>query len=81
MLNIHDKTAFAGQFQDKFTDGSHLPEGLPRAVSEEYFQFAQFLVDTLPDTPDLGAALDDLWDSKNHAVFQAVQTQRSRDAS
>jgi len=57
VLNIHDKTAFAGPFQDKFTNGDHLPEGLPRAVSEEYFQFAQFLVDTLPDTPDLGSAL------------------------
>lgn len=54
-------------------DHEHLPLGLPRQVMAVYATTAQSLVDLLPDSRWLVAALHDLWESKNAAVFYAVQ--------
>jgi len=59
-------------------DHEHLPEGLPREVMAAYAGAAQALVDLLPDETWLVAAIHDLWESKNAAVFLAVQKVKGR---
>lgn len=72
MRDTSDRHPAIREFDDKFLVGDHLPEGLAREVSQLYRDTYLRLLDLLPDVVPLAHALDDLWDSKNHAVFLAV---------
>jgi hypothetical protein len=78
MLNVEGRHAAVREFRDMFTAGDHLRPGLPREVSALFAATAQTLIDLLPDGVPLTRALNDLWDSKNQAVFLAVRTERDR---
>jgi hypothetical protein len=41
-------------------------------ISSEFYTLAQWLIDKLPDDPDLSDALRKLWESKNCAVYLAA---------
>lgn len=61
------------EFADKFSVGEHLPPGLSREVSTLYRDMYLALLAAFPtDSIPLTHALNNLWDSKNHAVFNAA---------
>lgn len=78
MLNIaEDRWPAVRKYAHCF-DHEHLPGDQSRAVVKQYAATAQSLVDMLPDDTWLVAALHDLWESKNAAVFQAVNIDKGR---
>lgn len=78
MLNIPEGRWSAIQKYRHCFDYEHLPEGLPQQLMIGYAALAQGLIDMLPDDAWLVAAMHDLWESKNAAVFLAVQKAKGR---
>lgn len=76
MLSIGDDRWPAVQKYRWCFETAHLPEGKPRELMQAYAGMAQALVDLLPDDPWLVAALHDLWESKNAAVFMGVRLEK-----
>ncbi|MGH3781272.1 MAG: hypothetical protein ACRDRO_11780 [Pseudonocardiaceae bacterium] len=56
-----------------FTDGTHLPAGLPQETTQLFTRMARELVMMLPDDTELTAALRKLRESKDCAVALAVE--------
>lgn len=75
MLDVSTRHPALQEFGDMF-EFDHLPEGLPRLVSETFHTQAGLLLDLRPDGPQLTRALHRLWEAKNEAVFLAVRTQK-----
>jgi hypothetical protein len=46
---------------------------IPRDVADKYYTLGLWLVEVLPDDPDLADGLRKLWESKNCAVYLAVR--------
>jgi hypothetical protein len=72
MLNTDGRYAGIQEFRDAF-EFDHLPDGLPRSVSETFHDHAAALLELLPDGASLTRSLHDLWRSKNEAVLFAVR--------
>jgi hypothetical protein len=59
----------------RWFDFEHLPEHLKR-VSREFYGLAEWLIDALPDGPELTTALRKLLESKDCAVRAAIEARR-----
>lgn len=57
-------------------DYEHLPAGAARAASQNIAVLAQFMIDDIPDSPELSAGLRHLLEAKDCLVRAAIEGAR-----
>lgn len=67
-----DRHPSTQHFHELFQFG-HLATGRLQEISSECAILAEFMVDQLPDGPELNAGLRALWEAKNCFVVQAAR--------
>lgn len=75
MLNVEGRHAAVQQYRHYF-DGSHLSHPNLRVIVNEFETMAQWLIDALPDSPELSHALRRLVEAKDCAARAKVDELR-----